>query len=949
MAEDLISLDAIKKIMQNSREEDKNDESSSTVDENNIETSSTIDKITSSFKDFIDNLDVFNKKISISNQNISELINSFDNNIDENRLAKSISKVNENVDNAYNQFDDNIKNQMKKKIPAESSLGRAVDSFFSRVKHNLQSPFKVAADIISMPRRIASGFKDTVDSVKDSFSSLKRVFSGDFSGIFESDTKKEENLKIGIGRKPLNRDTVLRYSTAGVAAVYLAKALSGANLNNTSIEGENGGLVDELMGGGLNGLARKYAPTIVSAIAPFIIPAALAALGIGMGVYSMFHGKSVEEITGKKPKDITTTDNVIRNSAEFTAGDSGSGSLYDRSKNALIKGSQWGLIGGAMGSVIPGAGTATGAALGMGFGAITGFIGGDTITSGLIALKDALFGGATAAEAAEVSTNDTIKATNELNGALKQNNTRIETQSDSLDKNIKAHKKFTDELEGSALPTPGVGTGNSSQNSSNTTGYDTTNPQQTQNPSSDTSNGTYINSKILAANKLANKNITDEQILEHMNLKPNGLTTDQFRMLQPEVAKQALALAAEYEKRTGNKLIPSSFGRTAEESAAIKQKYGNKAENVGVFGGHQIGVAFDAGTHNDVNVMQQISKDLKLDLGRYTHYGNGELDEVHWGLNPKSKTSKDMWARLNTEKGQYNNEYVSDMEKNIDTSGKNYAYSLDTDAIKKKISKFKDADYRYNKIMGVWNGIQDVVKEHPEADAQKMFAQTMYESGLLTNRYNKTNVGANNYIGATVAGKNSSLSQYQLPGYIDAGKYHWAKFATPADNMRWLYSLNKNRGLSTNTSMKDYIYDIGSHGYFGSQDPKSYLAGISTWSNLVSKNAIKDKPNPVVASNNVPEKPNLPKIKAEADTTNDDIKAKKIANEVKPVIKAAVPKPEAPSTNKTEAKGTEKSGWEGLLPNSNPANALMIPPLLMTYMFHNKANAGGASDGGLFY
>lgn len=156
-------------------------------------------------------------------------------------------------------------------------IGRSVDSFFSKIQTGLQTPFKIAADIVNMPRRFASGVKDTIDSIKDNATGFKHAISGDFSDFLVSDKKKAEEKDAGIAKTPLNLQKVLRNSAVGISVAWLVAQLGIGGIGGEKESSSGGfGITDLIMGNTIS----KMLPMLMPKLLTFLSGAAfVAAIG----------------------------------------------------------------------------------------------------------------------------------------------------------------------------------------------------------------------------------------------------------------------------------------------------------------------------------------------------------------------------------------------------------------------------------------------------------------------------------------------------------------------------------------------------------------------------------------------------------------------------------------------------------------------------------------------
>lgn len=328
-----------------------------------------------------------------------------------------------------------------------------VDNFLSR-EVPFYSLFKSTAGITSkLVGSAASGILHRNKNQSNILSNTQsnRVNTGIF-GIFGSN---QENTEIGISRRPLAENRVLRYSTIGIAAVWLAKQLNRlkkgdndfdfgdlvqANLATRTLISGGGGLFKTLKNIIFHPF-KTLAATITAIVTTFVkaIPTmALAAAGV-LTVTDLLERKSVEEITGKATQDVTTFDSIISTISQGLLGNVGTGTEEERNANASKQALKLGLGGAWLGSKMPGGikGKIIGTGIGLGVGALSGFFGGrtggDNIAKNIIDTKDSLTG----------ALDETAQSTKALNDTYKKKDDRVADSTKQIEKFTEEIKKTT--------------------------------------------------------------------------------------------------------------------------------------------------------------------------------------------------------------------------------------------------------------------------------------------------------------------------------------------------------------------------------------------------------------------------------------------------------------------------------------------------------------------------
>lgn len=328
-----------------------------------------------------------------------------------------------------------------------------VDNFLSR-EVPFYSLFKSTAGITSkLVGSAASGILHRNKNQSNILSNTQpnRVNTGIF-GIFGSN---QENTEIGISRRPLAENRVLRYSTIGIAAVWLAKQLNRlkkgdndfdfgdlvqANLATRTLISGGGGLFKTLKNIIFHPF-KTLAATITAIATTFVkaIPTmALAAAGV-LTVTDLLERKSVEEITGKATQDVTTFDSIISTISQGLLGNVGTGTEEERNANASKQALKLGLGGAWLGSKMPGGikGKIIGTGIGLGVGALSGFFGGrtggDNIAKNVIGIKDSLTG----------ALDETAQSTKALNDTYKKKDDRVADSTKQIEKFTEEIKKTT--------------------------------------------------------------------------------------------------------------------------------------------------------------------------------------------------------------------------------------------------------------------------------------------------------------------------------------------------------------------------------------------------------------------------------------------------------------------------------------------------------------------------
>ena len=269
-----------------------------------------------------------------------------------------------------------------------------VDNFLSR-EVPFYSLFKSTAGITS--KLVGSATSGILHRNKNQSNILSNTQSNRVNtGIFGIFGNNQENTEIGISRRPLAENRVLRYSTIGIAAVWLAKQLNRlkkgdndfdfgdlvqANLATRTLISGGGGLFKTLKNIIFHPF-KTLAATITAIATTFVkaIPTmALAAAGV-LTVTDLLERKSVEEITGKATQDVTTFDSIISTISQGLLGNVGTGTEEERNANASKQALKLGLGGAWLGSKMPGGikGKIIGTGIGLGVGALSGFFGGRT-------------------------------------------------------------------------------------------------------------------------------------------------------------------------------------------------------------------------------------------------------------------------------------------------------------------------------------------------------------------------------------------------------------------------------------------------------------------------------------------------------------------------------------------------------------------------------------------
>lgn len=375
---------------------------------------SSSDVITASFEKVFAQFELINKNVS----NISNVAETFNLDNISDQLKKTMNNAAVESSNLGNKFEQEIDKQLLTGTAMKSTtaISRSVDSFFSRVKNNLQTPFRLAADIIQLPKNIKNSMADLISSVKENVSDFKEgIMTGDFSRLFMSDKAKDEQLKVGISTKTIDINKVLKHSTAGISAVWLFSKLEKLfNGNSSGLLGDKDSdslsITDLVASEGITGMAKmafKYLMTSPAgmAIMTGLGYAATAIAGVGL-YFSMAYnriktakakGETAEKVLElKEGKKATSGQELLVGASQAAAGSVGSGTYKERTMNGISNAAQWGsvgmLTGGTLGLIGGPAGAAIGAlaggAIGVVGGYITGIIGDKNLAKGINDLNE---------------------------------------------------------------------------------------------------------------------------------------------------------------------------------------------------------------------------------------------------------------------------------------------------------------------------------------------------------------------------------------------------------------------------------------------------------------------------------------------------------------------------------------------------------------------------------
>lgn len=377
--------------------------------------SAVVDIITNNFDSLFKQFEAMNVNIN----NINTAAQNFNLDIVSNQIKKTMSSAATESADLGNKFEQEINKQLLTRTASKSTtiIARSVDNFFNRMKNNLQAPFKIAADIIQLPKRLTAGIKDLVSSVKENISSFKDgLLTGDFSSLFMSDKDKDDQAKVGISKRAIDINKVLRFSTAGISTAWLYTKLEKLLENisedqissfSSSMENNSPGLMNSFTTGGIQGLVSELfrrllsssiMTQILSTLKLIAAPVALIASAIGLtyavsssrDAAARARGDTAEKVLGTKGPASNTQRNIVTGAQRF-AGYVGEGTSTERTVNGVKNAAIWGTIGtlagGALGSFLGPAGTVAGAAfgakLGAAVGGLTGIIGDKQLAKGI--------------------------------------------------------------------------------------------------------------------------------------------------------------------------------------------------------------------------------------------------------------------------------------------------------------------------------------------------------------------------------------------------------------------------------------------------------------------------------------------------------------------------------------------------------------------------------------